>query len=75
MAFQAPGKHFRKGLTIIDLFRMFPDDAAAEARFESSRWGANREHMHCPRCGRPPVARKQEAATKPKPKGQQHLGK
>ena len=27
----APGKAFRKGISLIDLFEMFPDDTTAEA--------------------------------------------
>ena len=37
-----------KGLTVIQLFQMFPDDEAAEAWFEAQRWGDGR---HCPDCG------------------------
>ena len=50
MARNAPGKHFRKGISIIELFQMFPDDASAERWFEETRWGVNRAHMSCPRC-------------------------
>ena len=32
-----PGRSDREGLSVIDLFRMFPDDAAAEAWFEAQR--------------------------------------
>ena len=27
MAHQAPGRHYREGLSLLDLFKMFPDDA------------------------------------------------
>lgn len=50
MARNAPGKHFRKGISLIELFDMFPDDAAAEQWFEENRWGRNRKHLCCPRC-------------------------
>jgi len=50
MAKTAPGKHFRKGISIIELFQMFPDDTTAEKWFENNRWGENREHLCCPRC-------------------------
>jgi hypothetical protein len=33
MATNAPGKHFRKGISWIEVMRIFPDDAAAEAWF------------------------------------------
>lgn len=51
MAHSAPGKHFRKGISLIELFRMFPSDAEAERWFEETRWGANLDHLCCPRCG------------------------
>ena len=35
---KAPGKHYREGLTIIQLFQMFPDDATAEKWLEDQRW-------------------------------------
>ena len=34
----APGKHYRKGLALSELFQMFPDDDAAEAWFIERRW-------------------------------------
>ena len=45
----APGRHYREGISLIDLFKMFPDETAAEAWFESERWGES--GMYCPRCG------------------------
>ena len=48
MAHKAPGKHYRAGLTLIELTRMFPDDAAAERWFVKTRWP---EGIHCPCCG------------------------
>ena len=47
-ATKAPGKNHREGLTIIQLLKMFPDDAAAEKWFENERWGNER---CCPDCG------------------------
>ena len=44
-----PGKHWRTGMTIIELFRMFPNDEAAERWFEEQRWG--KEGPACPDCG------------------------
>ena len=35
-------------LTLIDLFRKFPDDEAARGWFEEVRWGGN---AYCPHCG------------------------
>ena len=48
MATSAPGKHYRKGLTLAQLLRRFPDDATAEAWFVQERWGCE---PHCPMCG------------------------
>ena len=49
MAQKAPGKHYREGLTLIELTRMFPDDAAAERWFVKTRWPDG--GVHCPCCG------------------------
>ena len=48
MARKAPGKHYRKGITLIEVMRMFPDDTTAEKWFETQRWP---EGICCPRCG------------------------
>ena len=32
MAHKAPGKSYRKGITLADIFKMFPDDTTAEVR-------------------------------------------
>ena len=40
MAQSAPGKHYREGISLVELFGMFPDNAAAERWFEERRWGA-----------------------------------
>ncbi len=45
---KAPGRSHRKGITDIELFKMFPDDAAAEKWFEEQRWPDGR---FCPHCG------------------------
>lgn len=45
----ALGKAFREGLSIIEVFDMFPDDRAAEKWFEAIRWGET--GRCCPRCG------------------------
>ena len=42
------GKSYREGLTLTDLFKMFPDEAAAEGWFESVIWP---EERYCPHCG------------------------
>ena len=45
-----PGKHFRKGITMMDLFQKFPDNSTAEKWFESRIWKDGRK---CPKCGSP----------------------
>lgn len=47
MAQSAPGKHFRKGITLMELFRMFPDDASAEEWFIENRWPDGLRCAHC----------------------------
>ena len=48
MAHNAPGKHYRKGLTLSQMFAMFPDDDTAEAWFINRRWP---DGVRCPHCG------------------------
>ena len=48
MAQSGPGKSFRAGLTLAEIFRMFPDDDAAERWFAEARWP---EGVWCPHCG------------------------
>ena len=45
---KAPGKSYRKGITLMDVFKMFPDDTAAENWFVSIRWP---DGVECPSCG------------------------
>ena len=47
MTGKAPGKYHREGLTLVQLLRMFPDDAMAEMWFTEQRWGGE---PRCPRC-------------------------
>ena len=47
MAQQAPGKHYRKGITLAKLFQMFPDDATAEQWFVETRWPDGIRCAHC----------------------------
>ena len=44
---KAPGRSDRKGLTITELFDIFPTDEAAEKWFEEQRWPNG---IHCPDC-------------------------
>ena len=48
MAQQAPGKHYRSGISLMEIFRIFPDDATAEAWFVERRWPAG---VCCVECG------------------------
>ncbi|MYJ23969.1 MAG: IS1595 family transposase [Holophagales bacterium] len=45
---KAPGKHYREGISLFKLHRLFPNEEAARKWFESALWGNER---HCPRCG------------------------
>ena len=49
MTKRGPGRSEREGITLPELFRMFPDDAAAERWFEAQRW-PNGDRF-CPDCG------------------------
>ena len=62
MANNAPGQHFRKGMSLIQLFKMFPDDETAEKWFIHERWP---DGMACPRCGSTNVQEKTTHATMP----------
>ena len=44
-----PGRSDRDGITIMELFRMFPDNNAAEDWFENQRWPEG--ERFCPECG------------------------
>lgn len=48
MTQKGPGKAFRIGLSLLDIFTLIPDDEAAREWFESIRW-PNGERC-CPRC-------------------------
>lgn len=48
MADKAPGKHFREGISLIELMRFFPDNKTAEKWFVKKRWP---EGVPCPHCG------------------------
>ena len=44
---RAPGKHWRKGLTLVELIRKFPDDETAEKWIAGIRWP---DGPRCPHC-------------------------
>ncbi len=43
----APGKHYRKGITLVEAAQKFGDDAKAEAWFVERRWPNG---IRCPKC-------------------------
>ena len=45
---KAPGKHYREGLSLVKLTKIFPDDAIAGKWFEAKRWP---DGPYCPHCG------------------------
>ena len=48
METKGPGKAYREGMTLVQMLKLFPDDAAAEKWFEAQRWQDGRV---CPDCG------------------------
>ncbi len=48
LAKKALGKAYRKGISLVKLMRMFPNDAAAETWFIEQRWP---DGVSCPHCG------------------------
>ena len=47
MSKKAPGRNERKGMTLLEVMQMFPDDETAEKWFEAQRWSTG---ICCPRC-------------------------
>jgi len=45
---KAPGKAYRKGISLAQLIKMYPDDASAEKLFAARRWPNG---IACPHCG------------------------
>ena len=43
-----PGRSYRKGISMSELFQMFPDDKIARVLFESVMWPND---PVCPKCG------------------------
>lgn len=62
MAHSAPGKHFRKGISLVKLFEMFPDNETAEQWFVESRWP---EGIRCAYCDSDNVNTKASHKTMP----------
>ena len=44
----SPGRSHGEGMSLAQLFKMFPDDETAEAWFVARRW---KKGIHCPHCG------------------------
>jgi transposase-like protein len=49
MTQKAPGRSAREGLSVMQLFQMFPDEAASRKWLEDIRWPDGQRH--CPHCG------------------------
>ena len=47
MAQSGPGRHYRRGVSLVEIMRRFPSDKAAHDWFASVRWP---DGPHCPRC-------------------------
>ena len=45
--YKAPGRYYRKGMTIIELFELFPSDEIAEKWFVETRWADGIRCAHC----------------------------
>ena len=48
MANNAPGRHYRTGLSLVEFLRLYPDERAAHDWFAAQRWP---DGPRCPRCG------------------------
>ncbi len=48
MAQKAPGKAHREGISLVELFQMFPNNETAQKWLEEQRWG---DEPWCPKCG------------------------
>ena len=64
MAHKAPGKHFRKGLSLIQIIEMFPTDKVADQWFAGIRWP---DGICCPLCGSVNVQEKNHSSPNASP--------
>ena len=62
MAQQAPGRHNRTGMTLPELFSMFPDNKTAESWFVQCRWPNG---VRCPFCDSEHVSQESKHPTMP----------
>ena len=60
--YKVPGQYKRAGISLTELFRMFPDDETAERWFIKERWG---DEIACIRCGSCNVNAKAKHPTMP----------
>lgn len=63
MARNAPGKHYRKGISLIEVVKRFSDEAEAERWFIETRWA---DGVVCPFCESPDKV-KERPTRKPQP--------
>ena len=61
---KAPGKSHREGISLIEMFEMFPDELAAAKWFESVRWPTEADRS-CPHCGSARTRRKENRKPMP----------
>ena len=59
---KGPGKYFRNGMTLIELFDKFPDDETAERWFVSIRWP---DGICCAHCGSARITERSKHPTMP----------
>ena len=59
---KGPGKYYRQGMSLMDLFDKFPDNKTAEQWFVDARWPAG---VRCPKCNSNNV--QERASRKPQP--------
>ena len=62
MAQNAPGKHYRKGLSLLEVTELFATEKKAEQIFIKSRWPNG---VACPRCGGMEITRRPNRKVKP----------
>lgn len=62
MATNAPGKNYRTGMTLVELFNRFPDNKAAEKWFVQCRWPNG---VSCPFCDSENISENSKHPTMP----------
>lgn len=59
---KASGKHYRDGITLLELFQMFPNDETAEKWVVESRW---HDEIHCAYCASDNIKENAKHSTMP----------